>query len=214
MSAATLRVIVASERTETGPPARSGPKPGDDEDATLLRRMAGQDVVAFQALVERHLAAVVGMARRMLRDEAEAEDVAQETMLRLWRSGSGLEIGPGGLRPWLRRVAANLCIDRTRSGRRTDIVEEVPEQPVQAEQVRALEAQDLQGRVGQALAGLPERQRHSLTLFHYEGMSMLEIGSLMGISEEAVESLLARARRTLKAALADDWRGLLPDAEI
>ncbi len=67
-------------------------------------------------------------------------------------------------------------------------------------------------RVDAALKALPERQRLALTLFHYEGMSQIEVGEVMGISDEAVESLLARARRTLKVSLKDEWRGLLPEA--
>jgi RNA polymerase sigma-70 factor (ECF subfamily) len=64
-----------------------------------------------------------------------------------------------------------------------------------------------------ALKALPERQRLAITLFHYEGMSQIEVGSVLGISDEAVESLLARARRTLKAALKDDWQELMPQDE-
>jgi RNA polymerase sigma-70 factor (ECF subfamily) len=63
------------------------------------------------------------------------------------------------------------------------------------------------------LAALPERQRVALTLFHYEGLSQIEVGDMLGISDEAVESLLARARRSLKMALKDEWRQLLPDTE-
>jgi RNA polymerase sigma-70 factor (ECF subfamily) len=67
--------------------------------------------------------------------------------------------------------------------------------------------------VDAALKALPERQRLALTLFHYEGMSQIEVGEAMGISDEAVESLLARARRALKALLKDEWQGLLPQAD-
>jgi RNA polymerase sigma-70 factor (ECF subfamily) len=161
--------------------------------------------------VDRHLGAVLAVARRMLRDDAEAEDVAQETLLRLWRSGGTLELGPHGLRPWLRRVAANLCIDRARSGRRLVVTDEVPEEAEPPTQMEGLEQQELAARVDQALKALPERQRLALTLFHYEGLSQIEVGDIMGISDEAVESLLARARRTLKGTLATDWQDLLAD---
>ena len=154
----------------------------------------------------------MALAQRMLRDTAEAEDIAQETMLRLWRSGSGVELGPGGLRPWLRRVAANLCIDRIRASGRTIVTDEVPEVSVEANQLTRLEDSELSERVGAALKALPDRQRQALTLFHYEGMSQIEIASMMGITDEAVESLLARARRALKSVLADDWRSLLSDS--
>jgi RNA polymerase sigma-70 factor (ECF subfamily) len=129
--------------------------------------------------------------------------------MRLLRYASSLDVGPSGLRPWLRRVVSNLCIDRIRAGRNTDVVDEVPEQPQPANQVRDLERQEVASRVDAALKSLPERQRLALVLFHYEGMSQVEVGVNMGISDEAVESLLARARRTLRTYLSDDWKDMV-----
>ena len=100
-------------------------------------------------------------------DDAEAEDVAQETLLRLWRSADLVTIGPGGLQPWLRRVASNLCIDRIRTARREMVTDEVPEQALAPEQLRSLEEQELGLRVDLALKALPERQAalaHALPL--------------------------------------------------
>jgi RNA polymerase sigma-70 factor, ECF subfamily len=160
------------------------------------------------------LGVALAVARRMLRDEAEAEDIAQEAMLRLWRGAASFDLaalGTGGVRPWLRRVVSNLCIDRIRVSRRTDVTDEVPEQIEPATQVLGLTDAELAARVDQALQRLPERQRLALTLFHYQGLSQLEVGEALGVSDEAVESLLARARRSLKADLKDDWRALLFD---
>jgi RNA polymerase sigma-70 factor (ECF subfamily) len=182
------------------------------EDAALVAAAAHGDAAAFRTLVDRHLAGVLAVARRMLRDDAEAEDVAQEAMLRLWRSADGLEVGPPGLRPWLRRVVSNLCVDRMRSGKRLMVTDEVPEQVEPATQHSQLEAQDTSERVEAALRALPDRQRLALTLFNYEGLSQIEVGKAMGISDEAVESLLARARRTIKAALRDQLSELLADS--
>jgi RNA polymerase sigma-70 factor (ECF subfamily) len=182
------------------------------EYAALVAAAAHGDAAAFRTLVDRHLAGVLAVARRMLRDDAEAEDVAQEAMLRLWRSADGLEVGPPGLRPWLRRVVSNLCVDRMRSGKRLMVTDEVPEQAEPATQHSQLEAQDTSERVEAALRALPDRQRLALTLFHYEGLSQIEVGKAMGISDEAVESLLARARRTLKTALRAQLSELLADS--
>ena len=180
-------------------------------EASLLTATASGDGQAFRTLVNANLSMALGIARRMLGDAAEAEDVAQEAMLRLWRNAATLELGPGGLKPWLRRVVSNLAIDRIRSARNTSVVADVPEQPTPARQSENLESRDLARRVQDALAALPERQRLALVLFHFEGLSQIEVGASLGVSDEAIESLLARARRTLTEALRDEWRQLLPD---
>jgi RNA polymerase sigma-70 factor (ECF subfamily) len=182
------------------------------DDKELVAGIVRRDARLFRVLVERHLPALLAVARRLLADDAEAEDVAQEAFVRLWQSAAGLQIGDDGVRPWLRRVVRNRCIDRLRARRRTDVTDEVPEQAIDADQVSALAEGDLSVRVGEVLGALPDRQRVALTLFHYEGLSQSEIGEKLSISDEAVESLLARARRAVRAALKDEWRQLLPEA--
>ena len=199
---------VSAKRVEQ--PDRPPGEPGaGSEDAALLAKAAAGDMQCFTALVDKHLPAMLAVARRMLRDDAEAEDVAQEAMLRLWRSSGRLEIGAYGARPWLRRVVSNLCIDRVRAGRNTTVTDEVPEQARPAQQELTIERNEASARVDAALKELPERQRLALVLFHYEGLSQIEIGKTMAISDEAVESLLSRARRSLKTALASEWQELL-----
>jgi RNA polymerase sigma-70 factor (ECF subfamily) len=199
--------------------ASPGNKPGmvrrgaDREDEALLVRVAGRDQSAFRVLVDRHMPSLILLARRLLRDEAEAEDIAQEALLRLWRQGAALDVGPAGIAPWLKRVVSNLAIDRLRVRGRFDVTDEPPEQPQPAGQLRSLEQRELSTRVEAALRGLPDRQRLALTMFHYEGLSMQEVGGMMGASAEAIESLLARARRTLKVALASEWQALRDDPE-
>src|SRR4029450_9788668 len=88
---------VLAHKSGSGPLPRSGP---DDsaEEAGLLARGAAGEAEAFRGLVDRHLPTVLAVARRMLRDDAEAEDVAQEALLRLWRNAAALELGPRGAR--------------------------------------------------------------------------------------------------------------------
>lgn len=181
-------------------------------DGELVTRVAAGDAAAYRALVTRHLAAVLATAGRILTDRTEAEDVAQEAMLRLWKGAGRLEIGEAGVGPWLRRVAANLAIDRVRRRRETAVAE-VPETAEPPRQMQGLAEGDLSRRVAAALASLPERQRLALALFHYEELSQGEVAARLAISEEAVESLLARGRRALRAALKDDWQALLPDQD-
>jgi RNA polymerase sigma-70 factor, ECF subfamily len=181
------------------------------EEAALLAASAAGDQAAFRKLVALHLSIAVSIARGMLGDGTEAEDIAQEAFLRLWRNAATLELGPYGLRPWLRRVVSNLAIDRIRAGRKTTVTDEVPEQPVRPVQADGLETAELKVRVAAALQTLPDRQRAALVLFHFEELSQIEVGEALGISDEAVESLLSRARRSLRTLLKDDWRSLMPD---
>jgi len=149
----------------------------------------------------------------MLGDAAEAEDVAQEAMLRLWKIAPQWHPG-GGAKPstWLYRVAANLCTDRLRR-RRGVTLEAVPEPEDGAPSAEErLIAADRAAALHAALAELPERQRLAVVLRHLEGCANPEIALVMGTSIEAVESLVARARRGLSARLtaARDRLGLEP----
>jgi RNA polymerase sigma-70 factor (ECF subfamily) len=169
-------------------------------DAELVARYAAGDQSAARALTERHAPRVFALARRMLRETAEAEDVTQEAMLRLWRIAPAWE-DRAAVGTWLYRVASNLCIDRMRK-RRPISGEPLPEVPDEAPGVlRRLEARDRAAAVDAALAALPERQRAAIVLRHFEDRSNPEIAAVLDLSVEAVESLLARGRRALAAAL-------------
>lgn len=187
-----------------------GGRGGNSSDDELMRRIGSGDAAAARIVVEQQLAGLVAMARGMLRSDNDAEDIAQEAFVRLWKQAGEWQPGRALIRTWLRRVAANLCIDRLRSQRTRPIAPE-EDWAVAARQQAGIEERQLVERVNAALADLPERQRLALTLCHYQGLSQDEAAATMDISIEALESLLARARRTLKAALATEWRGLLPD---
>jgi len=208
------RCVTRAHDSGPGPGDRHGPGAGTAaEEAAVLARIRDGDGTAFRELIDRHVGSLLAVARRMLKVDGDAEDIVQEALVRVWHNAGTLELGPGGLRPWLRRVVTNLCLDHLRRHRLTSVVADVPETPEPPAQGRGLEEADLAKRVEAALSALPERQRVALTLFHYEGLSQIEVGEALGISDEAVESLLARARRSLKAALKDEWRQLLPDGE-
>ena len=179
-------------------------------DQELMERVSQGDAVAFKQLVDSGMGRVLAVARRMLGDDTEAEDVTQDVFLRLWRHADQWEGGRAKVSTWLYRVTVNSCIDRLRA-RREETVSELPEVAHQATQEQALEEEDLQHYMDEALQALPERQRLALVLFHYEDLSMNEVSEIMDASVEAVESLLGRGRRALKKKLESHWKAFLPE---
>jgi len=174
-----------------------------DPDEDLLMQIADGDPAASRALVARKLPRILGLAQRMLGDKTEAEDVAQEAFLRVWRQAPKWRPGQARFDTWLHRVSLNLCYDRLR--RRREIPTDDP--PDLADDGpapdRGLEARDTGRRVGAALARLPDRQREAIVLCHYQELGNIEAAAIMGVTVEALESLLSRGRRSLRAALAD-----------
>lgn len=178
----------------------------ESSDEALLALYAAGDRLAARALTLRLLPKVLGYAARLLGgDRAEAEDVAQEAMLRLWKIAPEWRDGEAKVSTWVYRVVTNLCIDRRRcSARRAqpmgdDLPDAVDEAPgAEAQMVDAARAAALD----QALASLPDRQREAVVLRHIEGFSNPEIAEIMSVGVEAVESLTARGKRALAALLA------------
>ncbi len=174
----------------------------DVTDEALLVAFGNGDRQAAGALTRRLTPRVLGYATRMLGDRAEAEDVAQEAMLRLWKVAGEWRQGEAKVTTWLYRVVANLCTDRLRKKRFVplDGIEEPADgaAPAWAQMAQAERHAALQG----ALLEMPERQRQAVVLRHIEGQSNPEIAGVMGISVEAVESLSARGKRTLAGLLA------------
>lgn len=174
----------------------------EDSDAALLRRYAGGDQAAARVLTARHAPRVFALARRMLGETAEAEDVTQEAMLRLWKLAPDWEADRAALGTWLYRVTSNLCIDRLRRRRElgSDAVPEIADETPAV--LARLQTRDRAAALQAALALLPDRQRLAVVLRHFEERGNPEIAAILGVSVEAVESLLARARRDLAARLA------------
>jgi RNA polymerase sigma-70 factor (ECF subfamily) len=173
-----------------------------DPDAELVARVGTQDPVAVRTLVARKLPRLLALATRMLGDRMEAEDVAQEAFVRIWKQAPNWREGGARFDTWLHRVALNLCYDRLR-GQREEPVAELPDQadPAASPDVQ-FENRTRDEQIRVALAALPARQREALVLNYYQELSNIEAAALMGITVDALESLLARARRNLRAQLA------------
>jgi RNA polymerase sigma factor (sigma-70 family) len=173
-----------------------------DPDVEYLAGVARREPAAVRALVARKLPRLLALATRMLGDRMEAEDVAQEAFLRIWKQAPNWREGEARFDTWLHRVALNLCYDRLRR-QREEPVDEAPEEvdPAPTPEVE-LESRARSQQVRDALAALPARQREALVLNYYQELSNIEAAELMGITVDALESLLARARRNLRAHLA------------
>lgn len=166
-------------------------------DDALMARYAHGDMDAARCLARRHSARVMCLAFRMLGDHASAEDIVQETMLRLWRVAQDWQPGKAKLSTWLYRVCSNLCIDQLRKYRRLDIdaIDVLADGTLSSEQ--KMQTQACHDSLYAALAELPDRQRLAVTLRHIEGLANPEIAQIMGVSVDAIESLTARGKRRL-----------------
>ena len=172
-------------------------------DAALLVAFANGDAGAARLLAERLLPRTFAQAHRMLGDRAEAEDVAQDAMMRLWKIAGEWRQGEAQVSTWLYRVTANLCTDRLRRRKRSVPLDAVAEPLDGAPSVLAQMHRDARATaLSDALAQLPPRQAEAVALRHLEGLSNPEIAAVMDIGVEAVESLTARGKRGLAAILA------------
>ena len=173
----------------------------EDPDAGLVALTGQGDAEAAAQLVARHLPRMTALARRMLGDSAEAEDVAQDVFLKVWTQAARWKPGAAKFETWLHRVAINACYDRLRKKRGVglDEIEERADTAPDPEQTLGQNQTAL--AVDAALQTLPARQRAAITLCHYQGLSNIEAASSLEISVEALESLLSRGRRALKEKL-------------
>ena len=174
----------------------------DVSDDALLVLYANGDRAAARALTLRLTPRVLAFAQRMLGNRAEAEDVAQEAMLRLWKVAGDWRQDQAKVSTWLYRVASNLCTDLLRRRRSVPLDGIAEPEDGHPGVVAGMIDQDRALALEAALALLPERQRQAVILRHLDGFTNPEIAGMMDIGVEAVESLTARGKRSLAAALA------------
>lgn len=179
-------------------------------DAELMRRVQGGDEAAFGALMETWEVPVKRLLARIVANAGEAEELAQETFVRVWQQREKFRDG-AAVRPWVFSIAVNLARNRLRWWRRRPSVSlqewdetEDPSTGLRAGRVTgtvALEREEHAVAVREAVAGLPAELREAIVLFEYEEMSHAEIAVAAGCTEKAVESRVARAKEKLREAL-------------
>ncbi len=171
-------------------------------DAAVLVAFANGDGQAARVLTARLLPRVLAQATRLLANPAEAEDVAQDAMMRLWKVAPEWRQDEAQISTWLYRVVANLCTDRLRK-RRSVALDQVAEPLDGSPSVAAqMQTQARMRALSDAMAALPERQAQAVSLRHLEGLSNPEIAQIMDISVRSVESLTARGKRALAEVMA------------
>jgi len=174
-----------------------------DRDAELMLRVRDGDQRSFELLLEKHRGPMIHFLRRMVQNEAVAEELAQEVFLRVYKSRGNYEPS-AKFTTWLFRIGTHLALNSIRDGRneksQTSLDQELPDRRRTVEQELLYEAR--LGEVRQAIYSLPAKQRAAVMMHKYEELEYAQIASAIGCSESAVKSLLFRAYEALRVRLA------------
>ena len=190
-------------------PGASAESQEDAEDIRLMQLAGRGDVAAFERLVQRHQALVIGTIGRMLGNSLDVEDLAQQVFIRVWKS-AGRYVARAKFTTWLLTITRNLVFNEIRRRKRHNALplqmdEEGDERPISDEQTRepdaALLERELDEAIRAAIANLPETQRMAVVLRRYEQLSYEEIAAVLNQTVPAVKSLLFRARTELRSRL-------------
>ncbi|NBX66800.1 MAG: sigma-70 family RNA polymerase sigma factor [Proteobacteria bacterium] len=175
-----------------------------------MAAIAAGSTRAFKAVMETYMQDIFRFSYSLLGNQSKAEDIAQETFLRLWSHGRTWS-PKGRLKSWLLKIAHNLCIDEIRRIHGHVNVDDVAPMLADTSAGPREILADMQAAsiLRQALFLLPERQRAALMLVHYNERTNIEAADIMDISVDALESLLARGRRALREKLDGQKKSLL-----
>jgi len=167
-------------------------------DQVLMARTADGDRAAFDTLAARYLLRLRRAALRVLGDPAAAEDVAQDALLRAWTRARSYDPAQAGVATWLHRIAVNAAIDRVRATRPSVAVpDDLHDTAPSVEAVIAVQQRNR--LLAEAIATLPDRQRTALTLTYGQGRSGQDAAQALQVSTRALEGLLHRGRKVLRA---------------
>lgn len=167
-------------------------------DEELMLAVCDGDQSAYQIIVKQHLRSISHYAFRMLGNQKDTEDITQETFLRLWINAQKWQADKAKLSTWLHRIAHNLCIDYIRKHGNVQTRESFEQREEQLEANESLDESSKIKKLNDAIKRLPESQRSALMLCHYQNFSNKEAAAIMNTSVKALESVIARAKRSLR----------------
>jgi RNA polymerase sigma-70 factor (ECF subfamily) len=176
---------------------------GDSDDG-LLARVAEGDRRAYALLMDRHIDRAFGLARRVLNNRSDAEDVVQDAFLKVWQKAGQWQPGRAQFSTWLYRVVVNRCLDLKRKPMATALDQVAEQSDDRPDAYEDIAARQRQARIAAAVGQLPERQRAAIALSYTAGLSNAAAAATLEISVKAFESLLVRAKRELRERLAGD----------
>lgn len=180
------------------------PSNSETTDEELMRAVCAGDRSSYQILVKQHLKSISHYAYRLLGNQKDTEDITQEVFLRLWTNAEKFSSEKSKLTTWLHRITHNLCIDYLRKHGRMqtqDSFDEEADDSLTEHKESFDESSDAAKLLSEAISALPENQRSALSLCHYQGFSNKEAAAIMNISVKALESAIARAKRSLREKL-------------
>ncbi|MCR5858181.1 sigma-70 family RNA polymerase sigma factor [Mesorhizobium sp. J428] len=178
----------------------------DLDDETLVLAVVRGDQRAFRVLMDRHMGRSIRFTARLVGNSADADEIAQEAFIRVWRHAARFDSGRARFSTWLYQILTNLALDRRRKRQHEGLaeVEEVAEDRPAADDILI----DLERRrlAAAAIASLPDRQRAAVVLFHLDDVSVRDGASILGVSEKSFESLLTRGRSACRDYVNLIWK--------
>ena len=172
----------------------------DESDEDLMQRSAAGDRRAFDVLAGRYILRLRRASLRVLSNPAAAEDAAQDALLRGWMRAATYDRKQASVSTWLHHITVNASIDRLRATRPTSEVPDNLLDPAESAE-HALAGQERSRILAEAIASLPMRQRTALTLTYEQGWSGQEAANHLSVSTRALEGLLHRGRKLVRAYL-------------
>ncbi|RED44798.1 sigma-70 family RNA polymerase sigma factor [Aestuariispira insulae] len=186
----------------------------DAQDEQLMRAVQSGDKRAYRQLVERYINRTVALARRFVANQSDAEDIAQDVFLTLWKNAQQWQPGKAAFSTWLYRITVNRSIDYKRK-MSFDPLDEVAEpEDGGLDAVSQIHTRQVSQKLRSAIGRLSEPQQVAMALYYHEGLSAARCAEVMEIKVNALESLLKRGRQKLREQMAGRSDSKLSDREL